>query len=98
MKGTGEPLSIANGYMKVDVGALLKGRNEAWELAFIGKNIFNKITSGTCATSDYANAFAGRSQITGGTMSGPDGLDELACIPERGRTLLVRLTVRPFER
>jgi iron complex outermembrane receptor protein len=84
-------------YWKVDAGAILSGPDNKWEVALIGKNIFNKITSATCSTSDYAAPQFGRSQVTGGTISGRDGLDELACIPERGRSVLIRLTVRPFE-
>ena len=85
-------------YWKVDAGAILSGPNDKWEVALIGKNIFNKITSATCATSDYAVPQFGRVQITGGNSSGRDGIDELACLPERGRSLIVRLTVRPFEK
>ena len=34
--------------------------------------------------------------VTGGTVRGPAGVDELVCYMDRGRELWVRLTFRPY--
>jgi iron complex outermembrane recepter protein len=76
----------------------IKSPDEQWELALIGKNLTNQITSGYCSPSNFGNSSnnSGTTQVTGGTISGPDGIDELACSAERGRSVWVRLTFKPF--
>jgi iron complex outermembrane receptor protein len=85
-------------YVKVDAAALLSGPDDRWELALIGKNLNNKITSGLCSTSNFANYSRTAAQVTGTNNSGADGIDELGCTAERGRSIIVRLTLRPFGR
>jgi len=81
-------------YIKVDLTAALRGRDDKWELAFIAKNITDKITSGQCLTSNFANYSSGANQPTGRATNAPDGIAEVACNAEPGRSLLVRGTFR----
>jgi iron complex outermembrane recepter protein len=89
---------IQDGYIKMGGSIAIKSPDDQWELALIGKNLNNEITSGYCGPSNYANSSnsSGATQITGGTTSGPDGIDEVACSVERGRSVWVRLTFKPF--
>ena len=85
---------IQDDYLKIGGSIAVESPDEKWELALIGKNLTNEITTGHCSPSNFANS-SFQQQVTGGMTSGPDGLDELACSAERGRSVLVRLTFRP---
>ena len=82
-------------FFKFDLAAILKGADDKWELAVIGKNFGNKITSGFCSSSNYANSTAAN-QPTGTASNLPNGIDEVGCTGDRGRSIIFRLTVRPF--
>jgi outer membrane receptor protein involved in Fe transport len=94
-----EPLSAyyQSGFMKVDLGLTLAGRDNRWELAVIGKNVTNRYTAGNCSSSNTANGLLG-GQITGSPTNavGPAGTDEGSCFMDPGRELWIRLTLRPF--
>ncbi|CAN7630895.1 TonB-dependent receptor [Phenylobacterium sp. LjRoot219] len=94
---TGRPNNdnYQDGYLKVDVSAALRGPDNRWELALVGKNITDKLTSGNCSPSNYAGGIIG-GQVTGGTGAGIAGIDEVACYTDVGRSVWLRLTVRPF--
>jgi iron complex outermembrane receptor protein len=82
-------------FLKADLSVTLQGRDDRWELALIGKNIGNEITSGNCANANNQNGLLG-GQITGTTASGPAGIDEIDCFMDRGREVWVRITLRPL--
>jgi iron complex outermembrane receptor protein len=90
------PGFFQKGYVKFDASLALRGRDDAWELALIGTNLGNKITSGLCLNANVANAVILGGQVSGQATGGPAGQDEAACIAERGRELRVRLTLRPL--
>ena len=81
------------GYYKIDANLSLSGRNDAWEVALIARNLNNKITTGWCANSNLRNSIFG-GQIAGGATSGPAGPDQSACSLDRGRELWARLTLK----
>jgi iron complex outermembrane receptor protein len=83
-------------FIKSDLSLTLRGKDERWEIAAIGKNIFDKISKGNCSNANYANASVFLGQVSGGTVRGPAGMDEVGCRPDRGREIWVRLTLRPF--
>jgi outer membrane receptor protein involved in Fe transport len=85
-----------NGYIKSDLSVALAGENGAWEVALIGKNLTDKITAGNCVTQNSQSYFRADAQFTGAATSGADGVNEVACLAERGRSIWVRLTLRPF--
>lgn len=79
----------------IDLGLTLRAASNVWEVALIGKNITNKVTTGNCLISSG----------TGGTFVGipsgmatpsPYGYDTTACFPDPGLAIWLRLTVRPF--
>jgi iron complex outermembrane receptor protein len=82
-------------FAKTDASVTLRSPNDRWEVALIGKNLNNALTSGTCANS---NSQAGQTggQITGSTGAGPAGIDEVGCYMDRGREIWVRFTWKPF--
>ena len=66
-----------------------------WEVAIIGNNLNNKVTSGNCASSAYKQGviFANPS---GTNTPSPYGYDAMTCFADPGREIWLRLTVRPF--
>ncbi|MDB5725533.1 MAG: hypothetical protein JWQ16_2287 [Novosphingobium sp.] len=85
-----------SGYIKVDLGLTVQGKDNRWELAFIGKNIGARHTTSNCALSNFGNGLLGGENPTGGVGSGVAGVDEQGCYMDSGRELWVRLTLRPF--
>jgi iron complex outermembrane recepter protein len=91
--------NMQTGYIKADLSLTLQGPDDKWEIALIGKNINDKLTTGTCANSDFGEGVAfgvPATQTTGGTTSGLGGIDQTNCFVDPGRELWIRLTVRPF--
>jgi outer membrane receptor protein involved in Fe transport len=80
-------------YVKVDSNIALHGKDDRWEVAFIGRDLNDKLTSGWCANAGVRNGIFG-GQIAGGTTSGPTGGDDATCYIERGRELWGRVTLR----
>lgn len=80
-------------FIKADASLTLQGIRDRWELALIGKNLNNRITTGNCSNGNRAAGNAG-GQITGGTTRGVAGVDEVGCWADRGRELWVRATFK----
>jgi iron complex outermembrane recepter protein len=95
--GTGRP-NTQGAYGKYDLGLSLQSADHRWELAVIGKNIGDKITTGLCEYSNVANGYLFGGEVTGGTGRGPAGVDEEVCWPDPGREIWVRLTYKPFSK
>jgi iron complex outermembrane receptor protein len=91
------PGFMQSGYAKFGANATLKGRNDAWEVALIGKNLANKYIASWCSNSNLQNATILGGQISGGTVQGPAGGDEAACSVQRGREVWLRFTIRPLD-
>ncbi|MFC0205172.1 TonB-dependent receptor [Novosphingobium soli] len=83
-------------FFKLNGNVALAGDTDGWELALIGNNLTNKYTSGNCTQFSGATGQIFLSPLTGGTTRNAAGVDELACIPDRGREVFLRLTLRPF--
>jgi len=84
------------GFVKSDLSLALADRDDRWEVAAIAKNIGDKITSSFCSGTNFAGGTFLGAPITGGTTSGPAGYAEKGCNTERGRSVWLRLTLRPF--
>jgi iron complex outermembrane receptor protein len=80
-------------FIKADLSLSLKGRDDRWEFALIGKNLNNEVTSGNCSNGNRMAGNAG-GLITGGVARGIAGTDEVGCWADTGRELWVRATVR----
>jgi iron complex outermembrane receptor protein len=97
--GAGREDFYQKSYFKSDISLSLRGKDERWELALIGKNVGNVLTRDNCSAFNQQNSFLG-GQITGspttGSDRGPAGMDEVACFLSRGREAWIRLTYRPF--
>ncbi len=88
---------IQKSYAKTDLSLTLRGPRDGWEVAFVGRNLTDKLTASYCSnTQSRTGELAPALQTTGGQSSGPIGPDEVACSIDRGRELWVRFTVRPL--
>lgn len=83
-------------FFKSDISVRLKGPNDRWEFAVVGKNIGNVLTSGGCTTFDAQNGVVLGGEVTGGTTRGPAGIDEVGCYLDPGREVWLRATLRLF--
>ena len=83
-------------FVKSDVSLSLEGPDNAWELALVGKDLNDKLTTGNCQPTNFANGVVLGGQVTGGTTSGPAGVGQTECWIDPGREVWLRLTVRPF--
>jgi len=83
-------------YIKFDVSLALDAPADRWEIAVIGKNLGDKIVAGNCNPANYAGGDIFGAQTSGGTSSGPGGIDQVGCFVDPGREVWLRLTVRPF--
>ena len=83
------------GFAKIDLGLTLQSPGNLWELALIGKDLNDKLTSGNCVASPLETG-ATVPNPSGGTGRGPFGIDPAGCFADPGREIWLRLTVRPF--
>ena len=83
-------------FVKVDFGVSLQSPKDVWEIALIGKDLNDKITSGNCVASPLE---------TGSTTANPSGvssraatlgIDPAGCFADPGREVWLRFTIRPF--
>ena len=81
-------------FVKVDLGVTLQGPKDLWEVAVIGKNINDKLTSGNCVSSPLETEIV--PNPSGGTQRSIFGIDPAGCFVDPGREVWLRLTVRPF--
>jgi iron complex outermembrane recepter protein len=82
-------------FAKIDLGLTLRAPGGLWEVALIGKDINDKITSGEC---NSAPLLTGATVATpyGTATRSPFGIDPVQCFPDAGREVWLRLTVRPL--
>jgi iron complex outermembrane recepter protein len=83
-------------FAKIDVGLTLQSPKDLWEVALIGKDLNDKITSGNCVASPLE---------TGSTTPNPSGvvsrsqtlgIDPAGCFVDPGREIWLRFTIKPF--
>jgi iron complex outermembrane receptor protein len=75
--------------------------DDHWEVAFIGNNLSNKITTGSCTMFNGQDSQVivfskAVQQPTGSNSRGTAGIDEVVCTPRPGREYWLRLTVKAF--
>jgi iron complex outermembrane receptor protein len=91
--------NIQRSYFKIDAGVTLKGADDKWEIALIGKNLTDKIITSNCSATNFAGGiilpFGGDN--LGGVNPGAMGFAEEGCFADGpGRQIWVRFTMRPF--
>jgi len=82
-------------FAKINASIALKGQEDRWEIALIGNNLTDKLTTGSCGSLNYAGGQVAPGIVSGAVSKGPAGSDELHCIFDRGREVWLRLTLRP---
>lgn len=88
--------NFMKGFIRTDLTFALRGPENRWEIAAIGKNITDKITAANCSASNFQGGLV-FGQTTGAASPGSAGLAESGCYTERGRSVWLRLTYRPFQ-
>ena len=88
------PAFFQPGYATVDANVAFAAKDDSWEVSLVGRNLGNKITSGSCTASNWEDGAFFPTLTTGGAANGAAGQPELTCIPRRGRELWLRLTLR----
>jgi len=89
---------IQDSYTKTNLSISLRDADNAWEIALIGNNINDELTTGTCNPSaTEAGVFFSDSSYG---FREPDlswaQEDELICTPDKGREIWLQLTLRPM--
>ncbi len=87
--------SLQKGFVRSNASIALKDERDAWELALIGDNLSNKLTLENCVTFNATNGIFFGGDVTGGPVTGPAGHDESLCSAQRGRSVWLRLTLKP---
>lgn len=82
-------------FFKVNANIGVGAENDFWQLDLIGNNLTNKFIAGACAQFSAQTGQIFLAPETGTNSRNVAGVDELACTPERGREVFLRLTLRP---
>lgn len=93
--GLNRPDYYQKAFGKINAMVAVGSDDETWEIAFIGNNLTDEITTGSCTNLNYAGGQILPGSTAGSAVVGPAGLDELVCTYGRGRELWVRLTFKP---
>ena len=88
------PGFVQPSYTKFNASVALRRSDDKWEVALIGNNLANKITSGNCFNSNLQNGSFLGGQVQGAALPGAAGGDEANCVGERGRELWLRLSMQ----
>jgi iron complex outermembrane receptor protein len=89
------PGYVQDDFTKVNANVALRSDDDSWEVALIGNNINNEITTSNCLNAPLQGAVVFGGTIQGTDTRGPGGDDYPFCLPERGREVWLRVTARP---
>lgn len=89
------PDTFQRAFAKWNANVSYKADDGGWEVALIGNNLTNKYTTGNCTLFDAAGGNVLAISAPGLAVS-PIGNPEAACIPDLGRQVFVKLTLRPL--
>jgi outer membrane receptor protein involved in Fe transport len=81
-------------FVKIDLSLKLQGPDNRWEVAVIGKDLNDKVTSGNCVASPLRGGAIIGTPSGGATRVA--GIDPASCFADPGREVWLRFTVRPF--
>ena len=82
-------------FFKLNANLGLGAENQAWRVELIGNNLTNKYTAGNCTQFSGATGQIFAPPLSGAATRNASGVDELVCIPDPGRQVFLRLTLRP---
>ena len=89
---------VQDAFFKTSLSLAVRGPADGWEVALIGNNLGDKITTGNCLNFDGEAGIVYGGFATGTNERGPAGVEELGCNADPGRELWLRITLRPFAR
>lgn len=87
---------LQDDFTKLFANIRLKTPDDRWEVALIGNNLTNQLTTGGCYDINYPAGAAFPGMISGAPIRGPAGSGEILCAYGQGREVWLRLAVRPF--
>jgi iron complex outermembrane receptor protein len=82
-------------FFKLNANIGIRAENDSWQLDLIGNNLTSKFVAGACAQFSAQTGQIFLAPETGTNSRNIAGVDELACTPEKGREVFLRLTLRP---
>jgi iron complex outermembrane receptor protein len=91
------PDYVQSAYGQLDSNVAFGTADDRWQLSLVGRNLTNKIATGSCVDLNSIDAqFFQGGQITGSPTNarGPNGIDSLTCVARRGRELWARVSVK----
>jgi len=91
------PGFLQGGFAKANLSASFGGPDDAWAVALIGNNVANKITTSHCDNAPVLGDILFSGEVSGTNTRGPGGDDYPTCLPERGREIWLRVTLRPLQ-
>lgn len=83
-------------FTKLFANIRVTSRDERWEVALIGNNLTDELTTGGCYDINYPAGSVFPGMISGAPIRGPAGSGEILCAYGQGREVWLRLAVRPF--
>lgn len=89
---------VQEGFIKTRLSIALRGPRDEWEVALIGNNLGDEITTGNCINYNGEAGIVYGGFATGTDERGPAGVEELGCNTDPGRELWLRFTLRPLPR
>jgi iron complex outermembrane receptor protein len=87
--------TLQHAFAKLNANIGYKANSGAWEVSVIANNLTDKYTTGNCTLFDAAGGNVLAISSPGLPVS-PIGQPESACIPDPGRQVYLRLTLRPM--
>jgi outer membrane receptor protein involved in Fe transport len=81
-------------FIKYDANVALRGKEDRWEVALIGRNLGDELTKSMCTNSNNQNGAVFGGQLNGAVNGGAAGGDEAACFVERGRQVWGRFSLK----
>lgn len=94
--GLNRPDYYQRAFGRINATLALADADDRWEVALIGNNLTDKLSTGSCTNLNYAGGQILPGSTAGAVDAGPAGADELVCTYGRGRELWLRVTFRPF--
>jgi iron complex outermembrane receptor protein len=83
-------------FIKADLSLTLEGPRDRWEVALIGKNLNNSLTTGNCINFNGRGSQVPNTQFAGTNDPGPAGPATIGCIMDRGREVWIRVAFKPL--
>jgi len=83
---------VQDSYFTHNASIALRGADDTWEVALIGNNLSDELVAGNCVNFNGENGVIFGGVVTGGSESGPAGVEELICDVTSNRSIWLRVS------